>query len=85
MVGFRHRLATKDAAHKGAGKGVASTNGISHLYLRGLLKGHLTRCEDIRAIGAAGEHEHIEVVLTQDEPALVLNVEAGIAKHAVVR
>ena len=39
-------------------------------------------CKDIRAVGAAGKHEHVEVVLAQNEPALVLDVKAGIAKHA---
>ena len=41
----------------------------------------LTGGEDIRAVGAAGEYEHVEVVFAKDEPALVLNIESGIAEH----
>ena len=36
----------------------------------------------VTAVSATGENEHVEVVLTQNEPAFVLNIKAGITKHA---
>ena len=41
----------------------------------------MTRSEYVTAVSATGENEHVEVVLTENEPALVLDVKTGIAKH----
>ena len=41
----------------------------------------MTRSEYVTAVSAAGEHKHVEVVLAEDEPALVLDVETRIAEH----
>ena len=80
-MSLRHGLAVEDAAHEGAGEGVASAYGVGHLDLWRFLEGDMTGSENVGAVGAAGEHEHVEIVLAQDEPTLVLNVETGIAKH----
>lgn len=81
LVSLGNGLAVEDAAHERTCEGIAGTDGIGYLYLRGLLERHLAWREYVRAIGAAGEYEHIEVVLAQNQPALVLDVEAGIAEH----
>ena len=38
--------------------------------------------EDVAAVDAAGEDEHLQVVLAQQNPAFVLEVDAGVAEHA---
>ena len=81
-MGLGNGLAVEDAADEGTREGVASADGISHRYFRRLLEGDVARGEDVTAISAASEDEHVEVVLAQDEPALVLDVEAGITEHA---
>ena len=81
-MGLGHGLAVEDAAHERAGEGVAGADGIGYLDLRRFLEGDVTGSENVGAVGAAGEHKHVEIVLTQDEPALVLDVKTGIAKHA---
>ena len=81
-MGLGHGLAVEDAAHEGTSEGVACTDGVGHFDFGRFLEGYVTRGEDVAAIGAAGKHKHVEVVLAQDEPAFVLDVEAGIAEHA---
>ena len=80
-VGFGYGLAIEDATYKGAGEGVAGAYGVGNGDLRSLLERYCTGGEDVGTVGAAGEHEHVEVVLAQDEPALVLDVETRIAEH----
>ena len=81
-MGLGHGLTVEDAAHEGTSEGVACTYGVGHFHLRRFLEGNVTRGEDVAAIGAAGKHKHVEVVLAQDEPAFVLNIKARITKHA---
>ena len=80
-MGLGNGLAVEDAADEGTREGVASADGVSHRYLRRLLEGDVAGGEDVTAISAASEDEHVEVVLAKDEPALVLNVKTGIAEH----
>ena len=80
-MGLRHGLAVEDAAHERAGERVSSSYSVGHFDLRRFLEGYVTRSEYVTAVSATGENEHVEVVLTQNEPALVLDVKTGIAKH----
>ena len=80
-MGLRHRLAIEDAAHERASEGVAGAYSIGHFDLRCFLERYVARGEDVAAVSATGKHKHVEVILTQDEPTFVLDVEAGIAKH----
>lgn len=73
-MGLRYRLSIEDAADEGAGEGVASTYGVGNLHFRCFLERHAARCEDIAAVNATSKHKHVEIVLAQDEPTLVLNV-----------
>ncbi|CDB11952.1 unknown [Bacteroides sp. CAG:633] len=41
----------------------------------------MTGREDVAAIDATGQDKHLQVVLGQQNPALVLQVDAGIAEH----
>ena len=81
-MSLSHRHSGEDRSTECARERVACANGVSHLNLRCGLERHLAWCEHVRAVYAAGEHEHIEVVLAKDEPALVLNVQARIAEHS---
>ncbi len=40
------------------------------------------RRENITAVHPAGQDQHLQIILAQQDPALVLQVNAGIAKHA---
>ena len=81
-VGLGDALAGQYAGYEGASERVAGAYGVGHGDFWRLLERDGPGCEDVGAVGAAGEHEHVEVVLAQDEPALVLDVEAWIAEHA---
>ena len=81
-MGLRHGLAVEDAAHERAGERVSSSYSVGHFDLRRFLEGYVTRSEYVTAVSATGENEHVEVVLAQDEPALVLHVKTRITKHA---
>ena len=81
-MGLGDGLASQDCGTEGARERVTGADGIGHFNLGGLLEGHLAAGEDIGAVGATGEHEHVEVILAQDQPALVLDVQSGIAEHA---
>ena len=80
-VGFGHGLAIEYAANKGAGERVTSAYGVGYGDLRRFLERYVTGGEDVGAVGAAVEHKHVQVVLAEDEPALVLDIKAGIAEH----
>ena len=80
-MGYRYGVPIQDRGHEGAGKGIASTYGICHLHLWSHLERDVAWGEDIGAVGATGEHKHIEIVLAKDEPAFVFDVEARIAEH----
>ena len=75
FVSFRHGHASEDRGAEGACERVACSHGVGNLNLGCGLVRHLAGSEHIAAVGSAGEHEHIEVILAQDEPALVLDVE----------
>ena len=74
-------FASKDGGTERTREGVASANGVGNSYLRSLAERHSARCEDVRAVGAAGEYQHVKVVLAQDEPALILHIESWVVEH----
>src|SRR3712207_9574783 len=77
---FRSRLALKNGGREAAGERVSGAHSVGHVYLWGLYKALLLGREDVTAVDSAGQNEHFKIVLAHDEPAFVLNVEAGIAK-----
>ena len=75
-------LALQDACHESACEGIAGTHCISHFHLRSLYKRNFARGEHITAVYAAGKDEHLQIVLAQEEPAFILQVDARIAEDA---
>lgn len=73
------------AGAEGAGKRVAGSHGVGNLHMRSLVERLAAGSEDIAAVDTTGEHEHVQIVLAEDEPALVLNVQTGIAEEAAQR
>ena len=51
-------------------------------YLRCLYKRNFARGEYVAAVYTAGKDEHLQIVLAQEEPAFVLQVDARIAEDA---
>ena len=75
-------LALQDACHESACEGIASAHCISYFHLRCLYKRNFARGEHITAVYTAGKDEHLQIVLAQEEPAFVLQVDARIAEDA---
>ena len=82
-LGDGHAL--EDAGAEGAGKRVAGAHGVGNIHLGSRLERLAAGGEDIAAVDTTGEHEHVQIVLAEDEPALVLNVQTGIAEEAAQR
>ena len=81
LVGFLDRHTGKDGRGKRACEAVAGTYRVVHFHLGcRLIALHAGR-KDVAAVGATGEHEHLQVVLAEDEIALVLDVETGVAEE----
>ena len=81
LVSLGNALALQDAGTESTSEAVACSYGIGNLYLRSFLERLETRSKDIAAVHTTGEHEHIEIVLTKDEPALVLDVKTWITEE----
>ena len=75
-------LSLQDACHECTCEGIASAHRISHFYLRSLYKRNFARGEYIAAVYTAGKDKHLQIVLAQEEPAFVLQVDARIAEDA---
>ena len=84
-MGFFDVFALQDGGREAAGERVAGANRVGHFHLRCLNETYFLGREDVTAIHATGEYEHFQVVLAQDEPALVLHIKTGIAKEATDR
>ena len=82
-LGDGHAL--EDAGAEGAGKRVAGAHGVGNIHMRSLVERLAAGSEDVAAVDTTGEHEHIQIVLAEDEPALVLNVQTGVAEEAAQR
>ena len=77
-----HRFSAKDGSGESSRKGIARTDSIRHLHLRRLLEGYHAWRKDIASVRTASQDKHLQVVLRQQNPALVLKVYAGIAEDA---
>ena len=81
LVGLGNAHTIEYRSAECAGERITCAYCVSHFNLRSGLERHGARCEHIAAVGAAGEHEHVEVVLAEDEPALVLEIHSWITEH----
>ena len=67
LVGFLNRHSGKDGRGKGACEAVAGTYRVVHFHLGCRLEALHAGRKDVAAVGATGEHEHLQVVLAEDE------------------
>ncbi len=75
-------LPFRNAGTESTCKAIACSYSIGNFYLRSFLNDLKPWSKDIAAVHATGEHEHIgDSVLTEDEPALVLDVETWITEE----
>ena len=81
-MGFGHRHSIKYRRTERSCERVAGAYGVNHVYARCLLERHVARSEHVTAVNAARKHKHVEVVLAEDEPALVAHVKARIIEEA---
>ncbi len=81
-MSFLYALTLQDACHESACEGIACAHRISHLHLRSLDKRNFARGEHITAVYTAGKDEHLQIVLAQEEPAFILQVDARITEDA---
>lgn len=77
---FSDGFARQDGGRESASKRVASSNGVGNLHLGRLLKALQTLCKDVAAIRSASQHNHVEVVFAENQPAFVLNIKTWITK-----
>lgn len=80
-VGLGDRLPAQNRGDESGCEAVACSDSIGHLDLGCGLEGDVAGSEDVATVDTAGENEHLEVVLAEEDPALVLEVDAGIAEH----
>ena len=79
---FFDRLSCKCGCTESRGEAVSGSNGIGNLYSWRLLERLCSRCKDITSVDTTGQYEHLQIVLTEDEPAFVLHVQARIAEKS---
>ena len=80
-VRLAYRFPLKNGCAERAGKGIACSHGIGHFHFRRFLKRHAARSENVATVYTAGEHEHIEIVLAENEPAFIFHIEPRITEH----
>ena len=77
-----YALTLQNACHECACEGIPSAHRISHFHLWCLDKRNLARSEHVAAVYAAGKDEHLQIILAQEEPAFILQVDARITEDA---
>lgn len=82
VVCLDYTLAFQEGGDEGGSEAVAGPYGIGNLDLGGGLERHVAGGEYVTAVDAAGEYEHLQVVLPEEYPTFVLQVYAGVAEHA---
>ena len=82
FMSFLYALTLQNACHESACEGIASTHRISYLHLRCLYKRNFARGEYVAAVYTAGKNEHLQIILAQEEPAFILQVDARITEDA---
>lgn len=78
---LRHALPFQDRGYKRCCETVASPYRVGNLNLGRRLKRHVAWSEHIAAVYSAREYQHLKIILTEKNPAFVLEVDAGIAEH----
>ena len=81
-MSFLYALALQDACYECTCERIACTHCISHFHLRSLNKRNFARGEYVAAVYTAGKDEHLQIVLAQEEPAFILQVDARITEDA---
>lgn len=81
-MGFGHALAFENRRYECCSEAVAGADCIGHFYYGCRLERYLSGGEYIAAVDTAGEDEHFEIVLAEENPAFVLKVNARVAEHA---
>lgn len=84
LVSLGNALALQNAGTESTCKAVACSYSIGNFYLWSFLERLEAWSKDIAAVHTTGEHEHVEIVLTEDEPALVLDVKTGITEETAM-
>ena len=80
LVGLGDRESLQNGSSKGSGERVTCSYRVGHLHLGGLLEADEARGEDVTAVGTTGQNQHLQVILGQQNPALVLQVNTGVAE-----
>lgn len=81
LVSLTQALALENTGTEGACETITSSDRICHSDLGSLLEGLELGGEHITAVHTTGEHQHIQVILAQDEPTLVFNIKAWITEE----
>ena len=81
-MSFLYALTLQYACHESACEGIACPHCISHFHLWSLYKRNFARGEHITAVYATGKDEHLQIILAQEEPAFILQVDARITEDA---
>ena len=84
-VGFGYTLPFQNSGYEGGREAVARANRVGYLNPRCRLIRHVAWSEDVAAIYATRQDQHLQIVFAKQYPAFVLKVDAGIAEHAADR
>ena len=83
-MGVLYGFAVEDTSTETACKRIACTYGISHLHLRCVLeRGQTIVSKHIRAIGATGQYEHLQMVVLYDLLTGLAHIQTIIAEHPI--
>ena len=80
-MGIGHLLPAENGSGEGCRERVTGSNGVRHRYLGRLLEGNHSRSEHIAAVRSASQDKHLQVILGQQNPAFVLQVDARVAEN----
>ena len=79
---FFNGVSFEDVGYEGCRERVACAYSVGHLHFGCGLERNVAGGEDVTAVDAAGEYEHLEVVFAKKDPAFVLKVDSGVSEHA---
>lgn len=78
---FLYALTLEYRSNESSGEAVAGADRVGHFYFRCGLERYVAWGEDIAAVDATSQNEHLQVVFSEKNPAFVLKVDAGITEH----
>ena len=81
-MSFGDTFACENGCGKRACERVAGSNSVGNFYNWRLLIRLYIGGKHVRAVYTAGKHEHVKVVLANEQPAFVLHIQARIAEDA---